>query len=181
MSLKSALQNRVGKNYGNFWARLVGTLIRSILHDHLRLFISEQGSGGLTIQSQIQQLNEDCDPSEGEVQPTVSFSKVSRKKMKKPSWCIPSKIKRHHVSTATQKLGKHLWSIRKASKKGSELWSTAAAEEEVCIPSQELSFPVVGEIFWLIPSTMSGAEKDWTRHSSMCRTSFLSLQLPWIW
>lgn len=130
-SSKYALLDGVGKNYGNFRASLVATLIRSIRQAHSVLFFSEQVCGELTNQSQSIQLNKDSDPTEGERQPPVILFKVPIKRRIKPLWGLPSGTKPHYGTGGRQKLEMHLLSIQKESKKWSALWCGAVKKENV--------------------------------------------------
>lgn len=127
-SFKSALHDIVGKSYGNFRTIKVATVIRCIQQDRFWRLIFEKAIGELTIQCQNRQLNADSHLIEGERQPTVTLSTVVIKKMWRTSWCLDSKIKPYHITTAGRRLEKHPFLNRKESKKGSVFWSAAAPE-----------------------------------------------------
>lgn len=97
--------------------------------------------------------------SEGQRKLTVSFSKIPIKMVRRPFWCLSSRIKLHYVTKARQKLGKNLLSVQEGSKKGCLLWSRAAAEVESYSSNEELSVIVVKKTYCVIIYTMSEARK----------------------
>lgn len=106
---------RYRTNYGHSQTRPVANLTRPEQWDQFGLFISisEEGSGEFTTQSQTRQFNEDSDPTEAEMQPTVSLSKASISRIQRPPWYLPAKIKRHHVTAVKPNVGRHPLLIRK--------------------------------------------------------------------
>lgn len=125
---KSALHNGVGKHYCHFQTRLVENLILTTEQHRFRLFLSEEDSGEIKGETEIRQLNESPDQKGDERHPIVNLSKVLINKMKIFSWCLPSRIKPHHVTATRQNLGIHTSSIPKESNKGSTNFSGAATK-----------------------------------------------------
>lgn len=130
------------------------TLIWSI-QDRFGRFISEYSRGKLTIQSQTRRLNKDSDPSAVERQTTVNLFRVPIMEMKKPSWCLHSRIKAHHVTAPRQKLQKHRWSIRKSPKTGVYFGVERLQKEKSIVKVKQISVLVVKKINQLRTFTIS--------------------------